>query len=82
MNIYKKNGIVIVVLMTYLLCTAFYAFLFKNDIDQPELPSKFKSYKLLEDGVKLSNFEIIRLGETLHWVSFNEIYLSEISLKH
>lgn len=62
MNVYKKNILIIVLLIVFLFVNIFYVYLFRNNIDQPQLPVKYKSYKeFRKTTVKSLNYEIIKL---------------------
>ncbi|NRT16677.1 hypothetical protein HNP99_003049 [Flavobacterium sp. 28A] len=81
MNIYKKNTLFIIGLTIILFLNIFYVFLFRNSIDQPELPDSYKSYKAFRDTTTKSlNYEITKLkGSWSEKDSFEEPIFAENS---
>jgi hypothetical protein len=62
MNVYKKNILLIIALTVFLFVNVFHVFLFRNIIDQPELPDRYKSYKAFRKTTSKSlNYEITKL---------------------
>lgn len=62
MNIYKKNILTIIALIVFLFANVFHVYLFRNTIDQSELPVRYKSYKAFQKTTVSSlNYEIIKL---------------------
>ncbi|MFC3561410.1 hypothetical protein [Pedobacter jamesrossensis] len=58
MSVYKKNIILLAILILCFVLTIAYGYAFRNFISQPNIPAKYNEYKSIHSGVNSKHFEL------------------------
>ncbi|RZL27883.1 MAG: hypothetical protein EOO96_21715 [Pedobacter sp.] len=74
MNIYQKNGVIVLLLIIGFVASIAYGYGFRNFINQPSFTAKDVEYKMLTEGVKSDKYSVSPLFKSEHRIDLSVPY--------
>jgi len=74
MNIYQKNGLIVLSLIIGFVISIAYGYCFRNFINQPSFTAKDVEYKMLSEGIKSDKYSVSPLFKNVYGITLSAPY--------